>query len=111
VARALTLAAVTSPPKRENEPTELDAVERAFAPTSVFAEAEIGPVVTTEPSPGYANPEVKPTALGGADTDVEVAPGTILTPYALAVAPACEPWDDAPAEPVSSRTMGRARTT
>jgi hypothetical protein len=49
--------------------------------------------------------------LGGADTDVEVAPGTTLTPYALAVAPACEPWDDAPAEPVSSRTMGRARTT
>ncbi|TML50572.1 MAG: hypothetical protein E6G21_09270 [Actinobacteria bacterium] len=52
VARALTLAAVTSPPKRENELTELEAVERAFAPTSVFAETEIGPVVTTEPSPG-----------------------------------------------------------
>jgi len=74
------LDTVTSPPKRESEPTELEAVERASAATFVEAETEIGPVVSTEPSAGYANPEVKPTALGGADTEVEVAPGTILTP-------------------------------
>jgi len=74
------LDAVTSPPKRESELTELAAVERAFAARSVDAETEIGPVVSTEPSLGYANPDVKPTALGGADTEVEEAPGTILTP-------------------------------
>jgi hypothetical protein len=91
MACALMFDAVTSPPKRESEPTEAEAVERAFAETSVDAETEIGPVVSTEPSLGYAKPEVKPTALGGADTAVEVAPGTILTPYALAVPPAWEP--------------------
>ena len=32
---AVTFDAVTSPPKSENEFTELEAVERAFAPTSV----------------------------------------------------------------------------
>jgi len=105
------LDAVTSPPKRESELTELEAVERALAATSAEAETEIEPVVRTEPSLGYANPDVKPTASGGADTAVEVAPGTILTPYALAVPAACEPWEDAPAEPVSSRTKARARTT
>src|SRR5437868_900908 len=103
--------AVTSPPKSESELTELEAIDRAFAPTSVFAETEMGPVVSTEPSLGYANPDVKPTAFGGADTEVEVAPGTILTPYALAVAPACEPGDDAPAEPASSKTDASAKAS
>jgi hypothetical protein len=77
---AVTFDAVTSPLKSENELTELEAVERAFAPTSVEADAEMEPVVTIEPSLGYANPEVNPTAFGGADTAVELAPGTTLTP-------------------------------
>jgi len=74
------LDAVTSPPKRKSELTELEAVERAFAERSVDAETEIGPVVSTEPSLGYAKPDVYPTAFGGADTEVEDAPGTILMP-------------------------------
>jgi hypothetical protein len=54
---------------------------------------------------------VKPTAFGGADTAVELAPGTTLTPYALAVADGCEPFGDAPAEPATSRTTANPRTT
>jgi hypothetical protein len=80
VARAVTFAIDTSPPNSVTELTELEAVERAFAPTSVEADAEIEPVVMIEPSLGYANPDVKPTALGGAETDVELPPGTTLTP-------------------------------
>jgi hypothetical protein len=46
------LDAVTSPPKSDSELTELEEIERAFVPTVVEAETEIGPVVSTEPSPG-----------------------------------------------------------
>jgi hypothetical protein len=73
------LDAVTSPPKSDSELTELEAIERAFVPTLVEAETETGPVVKIEPSLGYANPEAKPTALGGAETEDEDAPAPFGT--------------------------------
>jgi len=48
----VTFDAVTSPPKSDNELTELEAIDRAFVPTFVVAETEMGPVVRTEPSLG-----------------------------------------------------------
>jgi len=48
----VTVDAVTSPPKSDNELTELAAVERALVATSVEAETDSGPVVRTEPSLG-----------------------------------------------------------
>jgi hypothetical protein len=68
------LDAVTSPPKRESELTEIEAKECASTATAVEAEADNAPVVTTEPSLGYAKPELDPEAFGGADTDVELPP-------------------------------------
>jgi len=46
------LAAVTSPLKSENELTELEAVDLAFAATLVETDAESAPVVRIEPSLG-----------------------------------------------------------
>jgi hypothetical protein len=51
-ARLVMLDAVTSPPKSENELTEIVPNECAVAATDVEAEAERAPVVTTEPSLG-----------------------------------------------------------
>jgi hypothetical protein len=44
--------AVTSPPKRDREPTWLVAAAVAEVPEVVEAEALIAPVLTTEPSAG-----------------------------------------------------------
>jgi hypothetical protein len=68
------LDAVTSPPKSDKELTELEAVERAFVAALAEVDVERDPVVRTEPSLGYANPEANPTASGGEETDVELAP-------------------------------------
>jgi hypothetical protein len=73
-ARLVMLDAVTSPPKSENELTEIDAREWASPATDVDAVAVSGPVVTMEPSLGYAKPDDDPLAFGGAETDVELPP-------------------------------------
>jgi hypothetical protein len=70
----VTFDAVTSPPNSESDEIEVVAVEVASVPTCVEADAVTAPVATTEASDGYANPDVIPTASGGADTEVEIAP-------------------------------------
>jgi hypothetical protein len=56
-AAPFTTAAVTSPPKRLSDCTWLVAVAVPAVPESLATDAEIEPVVTTEPSLGYAKLE------------------------------------------------------
>jgi hypothetical protein len=90
LARAVIPEAVTSPPRRERELIWLDAVDVAFVEADAEADAESEPVVTIEPSLGYANPPAEPTLSGGAEANVDeppACPGTMtLIPYAFALA-------------------------
>ena len=58
-AAPLTVVAVISPPKRLSDCTWLVAAATPAVPESLEAEALIEPVLTTEPSAGYAKPEPK----------------------------------------------------
>jgi hypothetical protein len=67
-ASPLTVEATISPPKRISDCTSLEALATPVAPVSLDAEAVTEPVVTTEPSAGYA--KLAPDAMwsGGAET-------------------------------------------
>ena len=108
LAFATTDDAVISPPKSETAWISPEALEVAAVPALLVAEVVSEPVLTTEPSDGYADPPPKETRYCGAETSPACAPmypgATTRIAYARAVPPALEPAPPAPADPRASRS-------
>src|SRR6185312_7953332 len=113
-AAPLTTDAVTSPPKRLSDCTWLVAVAVPAVPESLATEALIEPVVTTEPSLGYAKLEPNAAWYGGDEIEPASEPDwpgtTTRIATARADAPAVEPAPPAPPAP-ASRTRRPASAT
>ena len=109
-----TAVAVISPPKMLSEPTWLVAAAVADPPPVVEADALIAPVLTTEPSAGYANPEPNAAWSGGDEmtpAEEPACPGTTtLMATARADAPAVDVDPPAPTVP-PTRTARPANPT
>jgi hypothetical protein len=107
--------AVTSPSKRDSEPTWLVAAAVAAVLEVVEAEALIAPVLTTEPSAGYAKPEPKAAWSGGDEmtpADAPACPGTTtLIATARADAAVFDPAPPAPTVPATRTATPTKATT